>query len=138
MEMWSLHVRSIVDFKAIASKPELIWCTVWRVWRNCFHETVVFLKRMKSNKIHYLSQKIHLKSWSALEVGDCSCHTPHQYLDVKVTLNNIPLCFLHKKICLSLGNFLVKSLTHLVCVEWYFAVCFDVPGGDSKLFSWVH
>lgn len=46
--------------------------------------------------------------------------------------------FLHKKICLSLGNILVKSLTHLVCVEWYFAVCFDVPGGDSKLFSWVH
>lgn len=46
--------------------------------------------------------------------------------------------FLYKKICFFLGNILVKSFIYLVCVEWYFVVCFDVFGGDSKLFSWVY
>lgn len=40
-EMWSLHVRSMVDLRAMASKPRLMGWNSWRAWRNVRHDTMV-------------------------------------------------------------------------------------------------
>ena len=42
----------MVDFKAIASKPELIGCTSFNTWRNNFHGTNVLQIEKYENYFH--------------------------------------------------------------------------------------
>lgn len=49
IDIWLLHVRSIVDLRAMASKQDDIGCSAWSVWRNSFHVTIVLRQKVNMN-----------------------------------------------------------------------------------------